>query len=200
MATTKFPATDNAALAALLQRCAGNDEAALVDLHRLLARRIHAFAFQRIRNSADAETIVFETLYEVWKNAARFRGESQVHVWILGIARFKCLQMLDRVRSDHDDIDDYSETIASDVEAGEQRLERWQEAEQVRSCMDQLSDIHRECLHLVYFEDLPVAEVARIQQVPANTVKTRLFHARQNMRLCVESGSRQSTGVRSSRK
>lgn len=185
----KLPATaDDATLRALLERCAARDESALVTIHKLLARRIHAFAFQRVRDGADAETIVFETLYEVWKNAARFRGESQVHVWILGIARYKCLQFIDRAQPFHDDIDDLAETLPAELDDGETRLQRWQQTRQVRDCMDQLSDAHRECLHLVYFEELPVADVASIQQVPVGTVKTRLFHARQNMRTCVEGG------------
>ncbi|MEX8519216.1 MAG: RNA polymerase sigma factor [Leptothrix sp. (in: b-proteobacteria)] len=185
----KLPVANDAALRTLLERCAASDESALVAIHKLLARRIHAFAFQRLRNSADAETIVFETLYEVWKNAARYRSESQAHVWILGIARFKCLQFLDRSQPHHDDIDELAESLASDLDDGETRLSRWQQAQQVRDCMDELSDVHRECLHLVYFEELPVADVASIQQVPVGTVKTRLFHARQNMRVCVESGT-----------
>jgi RNA polymerase sigma-70 factor, ECF subfamily len=189
----KLPAVNDAALRILLERCIACDESALVALHKLLARRIHAFAFQRVHNSADAETIVFETLYEVWKSAAHFRGESQVHVWILGIARFKCLQFLDKSRPVHDDIDEHADSLASDLEDGETRLLRWQQARQVRNCMDELSDAHRECLHLVYFEGLPVADVAGIQQVPVNTVKTRLFHARQNMRLCVEKGDQPAT-------
>jgi RNA polymerase sigma-70 factor, ECF subfamily len=49
-----------------------------------------------------------------------------------------------------------------------------------------LSAAHRECMQLVYFEGLGLAEVASIQNVPENTVKTRLFHARKLMRSCVE--------------
>ena len=47
-----------------------------------------------------------------------------------------------------------------------------------------LSDEHRECLHLVFFEGMGVAEVAAIRNCPEGTVKTRLFHARQKIKNC----------------
>jgi RNA polymerase sigma-70 factor (ECF subfamily) len=181
------PSAEQDPVASLVARCAQGDQGALTQLHHQLARRIHAFAFQRLRNSTDAETVVTDTLMEVWRSAARFRGASLATTWILGIARFKCLQLRDAAPPDHDDIEDYAESLAmadGSVEAG---IEAWQQARQVRDCLDTLSDVHRECLHLVYFDGLPLGDVARIQQVPENTVKTRLFHARRNMRTCVES-------------
>jgi RNA polymerase sigma-70 factor (ECF subfamily) len=53
--------------------------------------------------------------------------------------------------------------------------------------MGKLSDEHRECLHLVFFEGMGLAEVAEIQNCPEGTVKTRLFHARQKIKNCLQS-------------
>ena len=52
--------------------------------------------------------------------------------------------------------------------------------------MQRLSSEHRECVHLVFFMELPLAEVAAIQSCPENTVKTRLFHAKRNLKRCLE--------------
>jgi RNA polymerase sigma-70 factor (ECF subfamily) len=188
------PSPDHDLIAGLVRRCADRDDKALAELHRQLARRIHAFAFQRLRNSTDAETVVTDTLMEVWRSAARFKGASLATTWILGIARFKCLQLRDAAPPDHDDIDDYAESLASADHGVEASIEAWQQARQVRDCMDGLTQVHRECLHLVYFDGLPLGDVARIQQVPENTVKTRLFHARRNMRTCVEAPPKRSHG------
>ena len=51
--------------------------------------------------------------------------------------------------------------------------------------MGKLTEEHRECLHLVFFEGYSIEDVAALQSVPENTVKTRLFHARQKMRNCL---------------
>ncbi len=170
----------------LLQRCAQKDEQALKDLHALMARRIYAFAFHRFRDEVTAETVVVDTLFEVWNSAAKFRGESQASTWILGIARYKLLALWRQRSPSHDDIDDHAETLPSDLDDAETTLSRWQQSRLVQQCMSGLSAAHRECLQLVYFEGLGLAEVAAIQQVPENTVKTRMFHARKNMRSCVE--------------
>ncbi|MDO9092224.1 MAG: sigma-70 family RNA polymerase sigma factor [Rubrivivax sp.] len=183
------PPIDDTLARQLLQRCAARDESALVELHRLLARRIHAFAWQRLRNDEGAQTVVVDTLHEVWKSAARFRGESLVTTWVLGIARYKSLEQGRQQAADAgdtDDIDEHVDTLAADVDDGEATLSRWQEAQQVRLCLQQLSAAHRECMQLVYYEGLGLADVALVQQVPEGTVKTRLFHARRQMRSCVE--------------
>jgi RNA polymerase sigma-70 factor (ECF subfamily) len=41
-------------------------------------------------------------------------------------------------------------------------------------------------MHLVFFEGMSLAEVAAIQGCPENTVKTRLFHARQKIKNCLK--------------
>jgi RNA polymerase sigma-70 factor, ECF subfamily len=180
------PPIDDTQARQLLHRCAARDESALVALHRLLARRIHAFAWQRLRDDDLAQAVVVDTLHEVWKSAARFRGESLVTTWVLGIARYKSLEQQRRGEPDAEDIDDHADTLAADVDDGEAALDRWQQARQVRLCLQQLSAAHRECMQLVYYEGLGLADVAQVQQVPEGTVKTRLFHARRQMRSCVE--------------
>ena len=51
----------------------------------------------------------------------------------------------------------------------------------IRKCLSQLSSDHREVIDLVYYHEKTVEEVAEIIQVPKNTVKTRMFYARQSM-------------------
>ena len=170
----------------LLKRCAEKDERALKDFHRLLAPRIYAFAFHRLRDATAAETVVVDTLYEVWKDAAKFRGESAVSTWVLGIAKHKSFALARKFEPEHDDIDDHADTLPGTYADGATALSRWQEEQVVHRCMHTLSAAHRECMQLVYFEGMGLADVALVQQVPENTVKTRLFHARKSMRTCVE--------------
>ena len=45
----------------------------------------------------------------------------------------------------------------------------------------QLSPAHREVIDLVYYHEKSVDEVAKIVGVPAATVKTRMFYARNKL-------------------
>jgi RNA polymerase sigma-70 factor (ECF subfamily) len=170
----------------LIGRVALRDEAAFTDLHRLLARRIFAFVMRRLPDEYAAQTVVVDTMLQVWNSAARFRGESRVSSWVLGIARLKSLEYLRAQGPEHLDIEDYSEELADAQDDAGVAMDRWQQARIVQECMKSLSNAQRECLHLVHYEGLALADVASVQGVPENTVKTRLFHARKNMRICVE--------------
>ncbi|MEG1056074.1 MAG: sigma factor-like helix-turn-helix DNA-binding protein, partial [Janthinobacterium sp.] len=57
----------------------------------------------------------------------------------------------------------------------------------VLKCLQRLRNpMQRESLTLWAIDDLSVADIAQIQQAPAGTVKTRLFHGRINLRQCIE--------------
>lgn len=170
----------------LLKRMGEGDESALRELHDIYANRIFLFAMSRLRNEEAAETVMIDTLYEVWKNPDRFRGESRFSTWMLGIAKYKVLSAY-RARGDyHEDVDDYAERLEdpdADVTA---EIEAQQENRLLRECIEALNDAQRECIQLVFFEGMPLAEIAGIQEVPEGTVKTRLFHARKNLKHCVQ--------------
>jgi len=170
----------------LLQRIAKRDEAALYTLHRQYARKIYAFVIHRCGDAQMADVIVSETLFEVWNKPASFRGESKFSTWLLGVARYKMLSALRRPDRNHDDIEDHSEVLVSADPAPQEVIEKAQDAKDVQDCLKRLSAVQRECMHLVFYEDMTVEEIARLQDVPDGTVKTRLFHARKNMRECLQ--------------
>jgi RNA polymerase sigma-70 factor (ECF subfamily) len=181
---------DNSDVLRLLGRIEGGDEAAFKDLYRAFSRKLYAYVLRQLADPAQAEEIVSDSLYEVWRAPARFRGDSQFSTWLIGIARNKVLMAYRSRKSDavlhHDDLDDVAETIASEDETAFDILAQGQRREGVRHCMDKLSDEHRECVHLVFYEGMSLGEVAGIQQIPEGTVKTRLFHARQKLKNCLQ--------------
>ncbi len=171
---------------ALLERIGRRDESALRELHDRLARRIFLFAMARLRNEEAAETVMTDTLFEIWKHPDRFRGESRFSTWVLGIAKYKVLSTLRATSDSHEDVDDYAETLAdpdADVAAD---IQAHQESRILRDCIERLNEAQREAIQLVFFEGLALGEIAGIQSVPEGTVKTRLFHARKNLKTCVQ--------------
>lgn len=174
-------------LCALMERIAVRDEVALAALYKRLSRMVYAFALRRLSEPVAAEEVVVETMFEVWKSAPRFAGRSLVTTWILGIARHKAMDKL-RLRKGEvcEPLGDEAEAIADESPSAYELLASKQLASQVSLCMDALPDEQRECIHLVFYEDSPLAEIAVIQACPENTVKTRLFHARRKMKDCLQ--------------
>jgi RNA polymerase sigma-70 factor (ECF subfamily) len=178
---------DNERIFGVLQKIARKDEGAMRELYVEFSRKVYAFSLNHLRNPAEAEEIVVETMHEVWKNPTRFRGESKFTTWLLGIARHKVLDAIRSRRPEHEELDyeEMGETLASDEPSAFDMLAQRQRREGVRKCMDKLPQEQRECLHFVFYEGLALAEVAELQGCPENTVKTRLFHARQKIRNCL---------------
>jgi RNA polymerase sigma-70 factor (ECF subfamily) len=178
---------DNDEVLRLLARIGQADEAAFRELYRAFSRRLYAYVLRQLGDPAQAEEIVADTLYEIWKAPARFRGDSQFSTWLIGIARNKVLMAFRSRKSDrpHEDIDEVAETVASEDAGAFDLLAQRQRRDGVRHCMDRLSEDHRECVHLVFYEGYSLAEVAQVQSCPEGTVKTRLFHARQKLKKCL---------------
>lgn len=173
---------DNAKVFELLKAVSQGSEAAIRELYTTYSRRIYAFALHRIGDPGLAEEIVVDTMHEVWKRPDRFRGESRFSTWLLGVARYKILTAQRSRGTDHDELDE--ELPSTDAGAFEVLAQK-QRREGVQHCMGKLSDEHRECLHLVFFEGMSLKEVAEVQDAPENTIKTRLFHARQKIKNCL---------------
>ena len=180
---------DNDEVKQLLERIRREDQAAFRQLYKAFSQRVFAYVLNMLSDHARAEEVLVDTLYEVWRHPERFRGDSQFSTWLIGIARRKALMVYRARRPDevHADLDDIAETTASDTPDGYAELAGKQRREGVQHCMGKLSDEHRECLHLVFYEGMGLAEVAEIQNCPEGTVKTRLFHARQKIKKCLES-------------
>ncbi|WP_157267824.1 RNA polymerase sigma factor [Azohydromonas aeria] len=179
---------DNDEVMRLLGRIGQGDEAAFRELYRAFSRRLYAYVIRKLGNEAQAEEIVADTLYEVWKAPARFRGESQFSTWLIGIARNKVLMAFRSRKPDavYEDLQEIAEVVASEDAGAFELLAQRQRREGVQHCMGRLSEDHREAIHLVFYEGLSLAEVAQVQSCPENTVKTRLFHARQKLRNCLK--------------
>lgn len=167
----------------LMRRIGAGDERALAELHPLLARRIYAFALNRLHDHHEAEIVVSDTILEVWRQPQRWDGECKLSTWVLGIANNK---VRGAWRRRGDPTDELDEALPSeDLGPFDEHL-RAEERAHVRRCMQRLSDSHREALEAVYFHEFSVEESALALGCPPGTVKTRLFHARLGLRRCLE--------------
>jgi RNA polymerase sigma-70 factor, ECF subfamily len=142
--------------------------------------RVYRFVLRLVGDETLAEDMVSEVFIDVWRNAGRFEGRSQVATWILAIARFKTLSALRRHKDEElDDVEAAAiPDTADDPEISVQKSDR---VAILRKCMSHLSQDHREIIDLVYYHGKSVEEVAEIVGVPQTTAKTRMFYARKRL-------------------
>ena len=164
----------------LLQAISNGDRSAMHTLYSRHNVRVYRFVLRMLRDAAVAEDLVSQVFLDVWRTAGQFEGRSQVSTWLLSIARFKALTAL-RQRK-HEDIDqDDVLAIADQADTPEASLDRSNTSAILRACVAKLSAAHREIIDLVYYHETSVDEAARILNIPASTVKTRMFYARKQL-------------------
>src|SRR5262249_53155518 len=164
----------------LVKRVAAGDRVAMEVLYTGQHLRTYRFVLRIVNDAAAAEDLTSDAFLDVWKNAGRFEGRSQVSTWILSIARYKALAALRR-RSNAPLDDDIVCSIPDDAESPEAIVHKQNESAVLRWCLTQLSPAQREVIDLVYYHEKSIAEVAEIIGAPQNTVKTRMFHRRKRV-------------------
>ena len=142
--------------------------------------RVYRFVLRLVRDELVAEDLISEVFLDVWRQAGRFEGRSQVSTWLLAIARFKALSALRR-RPDEELDDEAAEAIEDPSDDPEVALDKKDKSAAIRKCLEKLSAEHREIIDLVYYHEKSVEEVAQIVGIPENTVKTRMFYARKRL-------------------
>ena len=165
---------------ALVELIADGDKRAMQVLYGRHNVRVYRFIVRLTGNTTLAEDLVSEVFLDVWRQADGFEAKCQVSTWLLAIARYKALSALRR-RSE-DQIDDVmAETIEDTADDPETVVYNKDRSTLVHKCLAQLTPAHREVIDLVYYHEKSVDEVAQIVGVPAATVKTRMFYARNKM-------------------
>jgi RNA polymerase sigma-70 factor (ECF subfamily) len=165
---------------ALIGLIADGDKRAMQVLYARHNVRVYRFIVRLTGNQTLAEDLVSEVFLDVWRQAEGFESKSQVSTWLLAIARYKALSALRRRTDEHLD-DHMAETIEDTSDDPETAVNTKDRNAIVQKCLTQLSPAHREVIDLVYYHEKSVDEVAKIVGVPAATVKTRMFYARNKM-------------------
>jgi RNA polymerase sigma-70 factor (ECF subfamily) len=164
----------------LIGRIATGDRLAMQVLFARHHVRVYRFVLRLVRDESVAEDLISEVFLDVWRQAGRFEGRSQVSTWLLAIARFKALSALRR-RPDEELDDETAEAIEDLSDDPEVALDKKDKSAAIRKCLEKLSAEHREIIDLVYYHEKSVEEVAKIVGIPENTVKTRMFYARKRL-------------------
>jgi len=165
----------------LLVAISTRDQRAMEELFDRYEDQVYRFIRRSFKDEGLAEDVTAETFCEVWSAAAAtFKGQARVSTWLLAIARNLAISVLRR-RSEQA----LDETAALSIEDAADNPEvaaaKKQRDAIVAHCLKSLSAPHRQLIQFFYFEDKSIAEVAELTGVPVNTVKTRMFRARNLM-------------------
>jgi len=171
---------------AMLARVVERDQAAHRVIFERYYKRVLAFVRRRLSDDGLAEEITTDVFFEVWRNAAAYRGESPLTTWIFGIANLKTLSARRyyaqprrasvRLASD--------EALARFSEPGNQieSITARQELFRVMRAIERLPEGQRDVLRLAFLEGRSYPEIALQLEISEANVKTRVNRARSRLR------------------
>ncbi len=159
--------------------------------------QVYNFSLRLTGNPTDALDLMQEVFLGVYRNLHRFRGESQFSTWLFRIAHNKAIDMARRRPS--------STSLESALEdAGDLIEARWQQLDDVpeqdpQALLDerqrnalilaQMGELpleQRLVVELKVFQSLTFEEIAELQDISANTAKTRFYTALRRLKALME--------------
>ncbi|MEU5097843.1 RNA polymerase sigma factor SigM [Streptomyces sp. NPDC020996] len=165
----------------LLARHVAGDPDAFGELVRRHRDRLWAVALRTLGDREEAADAVQDALVSAYRAAHTFRGQSAVTTWLHRITVNACLDRARKAAS-------RKTSPVDDPERLEQLLEPHEEASapaerndlhrQLLEALGTLSPDQRAALVLVDMQGYPVAEAARMLDVPTGTVKSRCARGR----------------------
>lgn len=167
----------------LITRLAGGDDTALRELFTRHATML-AVRLRTVLPPSDVEDVLQETFLAAWKGARSYRPEAKAGGWLWGIARRQAALLLRRRGPATAPLPELLQPGTAGLPGSfpGDPAESLARALQLESAVGALSSADREVWQLMYVEDRPVTEVARLTGVPAGTVKSRAHRARRLLR------------------
>lgn len=169
-----------AADAVLVERLRARDLKAFEQLYRAHHARLSWFLHNLLRRPHLVEEVVNDTMMVVWDRIEAFDGRSRLSSWIFGIGYRQGLAALRKL--DEPVEDEGPETGPATEAEPEQAAGRERTRRALAEAIEKLSPAQRAVVNLTYFQEFGYREIAEIMACPIETVKTRMFHARRQLR------------------
>lgn len=167
----------------LIKRFIEGDESTFNILVRRHKEKVRNVVFVTLNNQDLVDDIAQDVFITVYKNLNKFRFESQFTTWLYRITVNKCKDYLRKIKmrsifipiKENEDVGNNS----TEVEDSDR-------AELVRKSISKLPDKLRIPLVLKDIEGLSYQEIADATNSEIGTVKSRIFRARENLRIILK--------------
>lgn len=138
-------------------------------IYELFADRVFAAAFSVCRSKADADDVVQDTFVRYCSRSREFESEEHIRAWLLRVA-------INRAR-DLSSSFWHRNRVSWEEYMNDLEFTEPQDSHLFQAVMS-LPQRYRTVVHLFYYEDYSVAEIAQLLQSREGTVKSQLSRGR----------------------
>ncbi len=181
----------NESEADLVARAIRGEGAAFAVLMRQHNQLLFRTARSILKSDAEAEDAVQEGWLKAWRALSGWRGEARLSTWLVRIVANEALGRLRRnpaqvipleAAMQSNDRTTQEALSAAPHHNPEAELARAEIRHLMEARIDLLPDVYRSVFMLRAVEEMSVAEVAEVLEIPEATVRTRFFRARALLR------------------
>ena len=178
--------------------CKKGDLAAFEQLVRKYEKRMFNIAFRITGDYEDTCEIVQDAFVAAYRGIGSFRGQAKFSTWLTSVtincARNRLKQIQGKRRHEQFSLEDplptADGTMTMELQSNDppvlELLEKRDTQSKVKDCIDALEPDFKEVLVLRDMQDFSYEEISAILKVPAGTVKSRLFRAREAVKDCLK--------------
>lgn len=143
------------------------------ELVSLYQSNLFAIAFNVCKNAQDAEDIVQDTFIQYYISKKEFDNEQHLRAWLIRVTVNKA-KNANRTfwRQNKLSLEDYMESLTFETPEDERLFET----------VMSLPEKYRIVIHLFYYEDYAVREIADILKLSESNIKVRLSRGREMLR------------------
>lgn len=167
----------------LIARLQSGDLDALGDIYERYRHQVYRTALAIVRDPGNAEDILQECFLRIYAYADRIDGSLPLSPWLYRVTVNLCYTWVKRNNKHNISVEDIIDRLVSPPkEAPERSAEHTELKEAVRQAINTLPFGQKAVVVLHYLNGLSLVEIAEILDCPVGTVKSRLYHARQNLK------------------
>ncbi len=139
-------------------------------------------AFSYVKDAEVAKDMVQNTFIKYYKNLDSFRYDSQIKTWLYRITINECKDYLKSWNYKMVQVKSLiNETARSISPSTEKIVINKYNNEEIKDTISSLPKVYQEVVYLYYYNSLTTEEIAKVLDIPVNTVKTRLRRAKQRL-------------------
>ena len=154
---------------------------------------VYYFALKTVKDSEIACDITQETFIEIINTIDKLKEPVAFVTWMKQITYHQCTRYFKKKKDVLVDEDEDGNTLFDSlVDESEDSVpaevyEKEEFRKTILGMIDELSEEQRSAVMMYYFDEMPVGEISKVQEVSEGTVKSRLNYARKAIKKSVES-------------
>ena len=169
----------------LIEQTLAGNQAAYADLIKRHQRFVFTLAMRFSKNREDAEEIAQDCFIKAYRSLSNFQRQSKFSTWLYSIVYTTAMTFLRKKRVDTDSIDDENTYIQLENHSSgfdSNSVENKSRSYYLNQAITQLLPDDAAVITLFYMGEQSLEEIGNTLGIESNTVKVKLFRARQRLK------------------